>query len=265
MITPRKLLTLKINTRLRKIALILQNFEKELTLTGKTNLPYMKDVISILLNDIGPTLPGYNEASNLLDKKGTLYGPETENLLRTLNTLRNGILKHLNLEPAEWDFQILPGLIDDKKRKIFPIKIFLDDIRSPFNLGSIFRSAESFGVSRILLSENCVSPEHPRAIRSAMGTIGAVPWERTSVEKLNDQHGVFALETGGTPVYEFSFPERGTMIIGSEELGVRPDLIKTAKAREGIVSIPTGGAKASLNVSSASAIALFTWYQKLSF
>jgi TrmH family RNA methyltransferase len=74
---------------------------------------------------------------------------------------------------------------------------------------------------------------------------------------------VFALETGGIPLTEFPFPERGLLIAGSEELGVSPQALAAADASLGRVSIPVYGAKASLNVSVAFGIALENWGRRL--
>ena len=38
------------------------------------------------------------------------------------------------------------------------VRVFLDDLRSPFNIGSVFRTSEAFGVSEIILSPDCPSP-----------------------------------------------------------------------------------------------------------
>jgi TrmH family RNA methyltransferase len=117
-----------------------------------------------------------------------------------------------------------------------------------------------------------------------MGCVGILDWERLSLEKLSVKklaigklpvpgHSgdsaadtpvpFFALETGGTPLRDFSFPQTGVMIAGSEELGISPEALSLADARLGRVSIPGYGAKASLNVSAAFAIAMQAWSEKL--
>jgi TrmH family RNA methyltransferase len=74
---------------------------------------------------------------------------------------------------------------------------------------------------------------------------------------------VFALETGGTPLRDFAFPQTGVMIVGSEELGISPEALTLADVSLGRVSIPCYGAKASLNVSAAFAIAMQAWAESL--
>jgi TrmH family RNA methyltransferase len=142
------------------------------------------------------------------------------------------------------------------------MRVFLEDIRSPFNIGSLFRTAESFGVEKIILSPLAADPLHRRAQRTAMGCIDVMPWERMSLESLKTlcrQTPVFALETGGVELSVFTFPQNGIMIVGSEELGVSPTSLTLVDASCGRVSILTYGAKGSLNVSSAFAIAMYAW------
>lgn len=135
--------------------------------------------------------------------------------------------------------------------------MYAEDIRSPFNLGSIFRTAEAFGAEKVLVSPLCVSPEHQRAQRSAMGCTEYLPWEVMGLANLPADVPVFALETGGTPIDEFAFPEHGIVIVGSEELGISPEAL--ARARYGRVSIPMYGIKASLNVGVAFGILMQYW------
>lgn len=199
----------------------------------------------------------------------------SEDLLRRINTFRHRLRRDLGLETGEWDLVGKPvarptddspatdrasSTLSPKGRVILPHRIFLEDVRSPYNVGAIFRTAESFGVAEIILSPECASPEHPRAKRSAMGTIEVVPWRVSELRDVADSGEIFLLETGGIEVAGFRFPADGTMVVGSEELGASPDARKAAKSSGGTVSIGTGGLKASLNVSVAVGIALYRWF-----
>jgi TrmH family RNA methyltransferase len=188
-------------------------------------------------------------------------------LRRALNTVRHILLAETGRSPADWDFLDPSGGLDRGKRRIFPgMAVYLEDIRSPFNVGALFRSAESFGVEKLYLSPLCADPRHPRAGRSAMGCVALLPWERLAPESAAPPPAAgpfFALETGGTPLRAFPFPRRGTMIAGSEELGVSPAALALADASLGRLSIPTCGAKGSLNVTVACGIALQAWAEAL--
>jgi len=74
---------------------------------------------------------------------------------------------------------------------------------------------------------------------------------------------VFALELGGTPLDKFKFPKQGTVLIGSEELGLSPEALALADAGLGRVSIAMAGAKRSLNVATAFGILMQKWYTAL--
>jgi len=187
-------------------------------------------------------------------------------LRRALNSVKHILLLETGKDQADWDFIGSDGRLDLEKRKVFEgMFVYMEDIRSPFNVGAMFRTAESFGVEKIILSPFCADPHHRRAERTAMGCIDVIPWERCELNSLdlfsdeNNSVPVFALETGGIPINEFSFPPRGILIAGSEELGVSPRALAAADASLGRVSIPCYGTKASLNVSVAFGIAMQSW------
>jgi TrmH family RNA methyltransferase len=188
-------------------------------------------------------------------------GCERGDLIRALNSARHSLLKAAGAEVGDWDLvDPATGALDGRARRSSPgVILFLDDVRSPFNVGSIFRAAESFGVGRILLSPGCADPTHPRAHRTAMGAVDAVPWSRAPLEEaLGDPaRPAFALETGGTELARFGFPAEGVAVIGSEELGVSPEAL--ARCALGRATIPTWGAKGSLNVAVATGIMLERW------
>ena len=118
------------------------------------------------------------------------------------------------------------------------------------------------GAEKVIISPFCVDPNQPRAVRSGMGCIETMGWDQIPVEELPNDIPIFALETGGTDIEEFVFPEKGICIIGSEELGVSPQALN--KATYGRVSIPMKGLKASLNVGVAFGILMQKWVEFLS-
>lgn len=217
----------------------------------------------------------FKEAADIFEQAVNLPGFDAVTLRRALNNVKHLLLAETGKEQADWDFVSSSGKLDPAGRKVFEgMFVYLEDIRSPFNVGAMFRSAESFGVEKIFLSSFCADPKHKRAERTAMGCVDIVPWERKNFfvppeyaqggELADDAESdlpfpVFALETGGVPITEFSFPPRAVMVAGSEELGVSPQALAAADASLGRVSIPCYGTKASLNVSVAVGIALEHW------
>jgi TrmH family RNA methyltransferase len=227
----------------------------------------------------------FNEAAVVFKSAAGQSGAGSAALLRrVLNNTRHLLLAGTGRNQADWDFIGGNGRLDPARRRVFPgMLVYLEDIRSPFNVGAMFRSAESFGVEKVFLSPYCADPNHARARRTAMGCVEILPWERgdffatsmplsaqadeavdvisTSGALLAEmaETPVFALETGGIPLAEFPFPRQGLLIAGSEELGVSPRALAAADASMGRVSIPCYGAKGSLNVSVAFGIVMQAW------
>ena len=266
MITIRKLSKLPPVSALRKAARLLQGFELDLASNRNLNNIFLNDLISFIL--LSPELDSA-EYKQIISITRKLDNDKNE-LLRKCNSLRHLLLRHLKEEPADWDLVTQSNSTNDKKlttnRKILPFEIFLDDIRSPFNVGSIFRSSESFGVGKILLSSGTASPLHKRALRTSMGCTDIIPWEtveNTDLRSLLENKNIFALELNGDPIDQFKFPDKGICIIGSEELGVSPDCLKIADNSYGRVSIPLSGIKGSINVSVAFGILMYNWHKQV--
>jgi TrmH family RNA methyltransferase len=232
MIPLYKLKQLSRSQGLRKISRIFTGAEYQMSL-GKPlspgELSYLGELVELLRQD-GSFSP---VAVSALRRLRIGPGNEDGELRRTLNTVRHILLAETSRQIADWDFIDIGGRLDPKKRRSFPgMRIYLEDIRSPFNVGAMFRTAESFGAEGIYLSPLCADPTHPRAERTAMGCTDILPWERLSGTSALEELGgpFFALETGGTEISSFRFPQRATMIVGSEELGVIPKAWKQQTA-----------------------------------
>lgn len=271
MIEPGKLFQLEGGQKRRKLALTFGALERDIqgiaekgTEYSFKTLPradYIKQVTEVLLKDPKLEQGAAEELRRLIHEN-----PMDE--LRVCNVARNELLTIIGTFPAEWDLIIAPHAapVDEngivRQREFFPgVAVYAEDIRSPFNLGSIFRSAEAMGAEKVYISPLCTDPEQPRAIRSGMGCIETLGYTRCALNELPEDVPVFALETGGTDINEFDFPEKGICIIGSEELGVSPEAL--AKATYGRVTIPMKGLKASLNVGVAFGILMQKWVESL--
>jgi tRNA(Leu) C34 or U34 (ribose-2'-O)-methylase TrmL len=179
---------------------------------------------------------------------------------RTRAVLRYRLARHLRIEVADWDLQAPPDRTGEVRR--FPFSAYLDDLRSPFNVGSILRTAEAYGFEAVFPSPMTPGTDHPRTRRTAMGAEAYLRIESVSLEVLRERSGdrpAFALELGGTPVDEFSFPAEGVVLLGGEELGLSPEALAWADGSAGRVSLPLYGRKASLNVGVAFGILAEAW------
>lgn len=272
MIPLHKLRQLPASQRRRKLVLTLEDIEKDLhdhpesfsgsdsSFSGRCHTAV--SYASLVLDDPKLDPEAETQIRSLLEQAGTMMSSFLV-VLRLVNVARNALLAAAGTLPGEWNL-VQPGdaVAGKASRFFFPsVCVYAEDIRSPFNLGSIFRTAEAFGMERVYVSPVCVPPDHPRACRSAMGCVDLLEWRRCGLDELPSDLPVFALETGGTDISDFIFPESGVVIVGSEELGVSPDALKRATA--GRVSIPMTGLKASVNVGVAFGILMQAWTRQL--
>jgi RNA methyltransferase, TrmH family len=258
MIPLDKLAKLSPRHRMRKTALVLGELERAL-LSGANEAEL--GALSPWAEGLAALLPRGDCPQEVCSAAAVFKSAAAEgsDLLRAVDALRHALLAATGQAPADWDL-IDPrtGQPDSASRRVVPgVRAYLDDLRSPFNVGSIFRTADAFGLEELLLSPSCADPLHPRAQRSSMGAVDLVPWKRSSLERISKEIPAFALELGGTELDSFVFPPRGIVVLGSEELGI------SREARElctyGTVSIPMSGAKGSLNVAVAFGILLYAW------
>lgn len=179
---------------------------------------------------------------------------------RERGLVRHRLARHLGLDAADWDLQAPPDRVGEVVR--FPFSVWLDDLRSPFNVGSLIRSAEAYGFEALWHSPDTPGVDHPRTQRTAMGSEAHLEVGPRSLDELKGlwgQRPVFALELGGTPVDQFAFPNEGLVLVGGEELGLSPAALAWADASAGRVSLPLYGRKASLNVGVAFGVLAAFW------
>jgi 23S rRNA (guanosine2251-2'-O)-methyltransferase len=143
--------------------------------------------------------------------------------------------------------------------------ILLDNIRSVYNVGSIFRSADGFNINHIYLCGITATPDDPKIAKTSLGAEKEGFWSYSpnslikSEELLQEGKFLVGLEycTESRPIVEFEMQnEKGKMvlIIGNEVAGIDPQVRKLCKE---LVFIPMQGEKSSYNVSVAFGIAAF--------
>ncbi len=136
--------------------------------------------------------------------------------------------------------------------------IVLDGISDPGNLGTILRTAEWFGVESIFCTPACVELYNPKVVQSTMGSLfrmKVIYAEITSmVEWLKSKDFVLiGAEMNGTNHFDFSFPQKNALVIGSESHGISDELNQHLKAS---ITIQGKGRTESLNASIATSILL---------
>lgn len=135
------------------------------------------------------------------------------------------------------------------------------NIRSLWNVGSLFRTSDAFGVEKIFLSGYTATPPRREISKTALGAEEFVAWEKCEdpamvIAQLKKQGcTIVALEQarGAVDLKEYEPPSKVCLIVGHEVLGVPKELLKLCDA---IVHIPMRGKKESLNVAVAAGIAL---------
>lgn len=143
-----------------------------------------------------------------------------------------------------------------------PIFVILDNLRSAFNVGSIFRTADGVLVSKIYLCGITAHPPNAKLEKTALGVIPFVPWEyrENAEEVISEMHAqgirVIALETTEESgcIWEYRFPMPVCLILGNEVTGLSPSVLSLADA---VVEIPLMGYKNSINVAVAFGIAVY--------
>ncbi len=156
-------------------------------------------------------------------------------------------LKEHNLLPSIRKGDHIP------KADFLPIAIYLDNVRSAYNVGSILRTAEALRTGAVYFSEKTPFIDNEKVRRTAMGAAEIVPVFR-GVSLGSLPRPLIALETSdeAAPLSEFFFPRSFTLILGNEEYGVSQEALMLA---DRLVEIPLLGTKNSLNVACAFAIA----------
>jgi len=142
--------------------------------------------------------------------------------------------------------------------------LVLEDIVDHTNVGAAFRAAAGLGADAVLVSPRCADPLYRRSVRVSMGTVFQVPWTRLpewpeAGEQLHDAGlhlAALALSEDAVPldVFAATRPERIALLMGAEGDGLSR---RALAAADTVVTIPMAGGVDSLNVSAASAVALW--------
>jgi tRNA G18 (ribose-2'-O)-methylase SpoU len=151
-----------------------------------------------------------------------------------------------------------------KQAEKHPIVVVLENIRSAYNVGSVFRTADAFLVEAIYIVGYSAKPPHKEIRKTALGAEESVNWLhfRTSAEAIADlkQKGykVWAVEQamGSMALQEAAALDDAPLavVFGNEVSGVEPDTIALC---EGCIEIPQFGMKHSLNIATAAGVVLW--------
>jgi TrmH family RNA methyltransferase len=176
-----------------------------------------------------------------------------------------------SLSTVETPQGILALAYPGKRRKFTlegdSIFLFLYKIKDPGNLGTIFRSAEAFGVEGIYLSPDSCSPFNTKVIRASAGSclrinfFENVEFERVKKEIKEKKGKIYSTSPrGGIPPWEEKWEGITCLVIGSEPEGIPKEIISLS---DSVVSIPQIKGE-SLNVAISTSIILYEIYKNRS-
>ena len=140
--------------------------------------------------------------------------------------------------------------------KKLPLIVVLDDVRSLYNVGSVFRSSDAFRVEAVYLCGITATPPHPEMHKTALGGEDSVAWRyfNTATEAVQSLHDegvtVYSIEQveGSTKLQNLQLDtdKRYAVVLGNEVKGVHQEVVDMS---DGCLEIPQFGTKHSLNVS----------------
>ena len=134
-----------------------------------------------------------------------------------------------------------------------PVFALLDNVRSVWNVGSMFRTADAAGLGGLILAGMTATPPRPDMEKTALGATRTVPWSYqadavAAARGLRDAgRPLVVLEQtpDAAPWDDFAYPFPHVCVVGHEVHGVNPEIVALA---DHVVEIPMAGTKDSLNV-----------------
>lgn len=160
--------------------------------------------------------------------------------------------------------------IDDfKKSKKTPLILVLDDIRSLYNIGSVFRTADAFLIEKIILCGITATPPNKEIHKTALGATETVSWEHHEnvlevISNLKKENiTTLAIEQVESSVFLQDFKvdknQKYALVFGNEVYGVAQEAVALC---DGCIEIPQLGTKHSLNISVSAGIVVWDLFKQ---
>lgn len=203
--------------------------------------------------------PSINAIRNKAREKGIKLQNVPINALNKITGKNHqGIIAFtLPIELTQLD-QLLPSIYDKGES---PLLIILDRISDVRNFGAICRTAECAGAHGVVIPGRGAAQLNADAVKTSSGALNRIPvcrednlMESITLLKNSGLKIVACTEKAGEEIYDVDMQGPLAIIVGSEETGISKELIEISDER---AAIPLKGETASLNVSVASALALF--------
>lgn len=156
-----------------------------------------------------------------------------------------------------------------KETKKIPVIVILDDVRSAYNVGSVFRTADAFLIQKIYLCGITGTPPNKEIRKTALGADESVEWEYVKDispligELKSENYKIISIEqTEGSislPEFKIDPDEKYVLIFGNEVEGVNQKVVDLS---DYCIEIPQEGTKHSLNVSVCAGIVMWEFFRK---
>ena len=161
------------------------------------------------------------------------------------------------------------GVEDYKKAEKLPVTVVLDNVRSEMNVGSVFRTADSFLIERIILCGITPQPPKSEIHKTALGAEESVDWKyySTTIEAIHELkregYTICSIEQvhDSVSLEQFSYDkcQKMAIVMGNEVKGVSQEVVD---ASDLCVEIPQHGTKHSLNISCCAAIVMWHCFSR---
>lgn len=145
-----------------------------------------------------------------------------------------------------------------------PIVVVLENIRSAYNVGSLFRTADAFRLESIFITGYTAHPPHKEINKTALGAQDTVSWKyyKTAAEAIatlrEKGYQILAIEQvkDSSMLHQFSFDphQKIAVVFGNEVSGINQETINNC---DGAIEIPQLGMKHSLNIATAAGVVLW--------
>jgi TrmH family RNA methyltransferase len=208
-----------------------------------------KGIRELLKSDLDINFIVLNESLMQVDSfqdTHTLIYFETENTIQKLSTLVSN-----NFGIAVVQMPSNESIIDENA-----FTVVLDGIRDPGNLGTIIRICDWYGISHLVLSNDCTDYYNPKTISASMGSFLRISHQYVDLDNwLSSFPKVIKIGAllNGENIHTFTFPKSGFIVFGNESNGIRDSIQSHI---DQAVTIPGFGSAESLNVGVSCAVFL---------
>jgi 23S rRNA (guanosine2251-2'-O)-methyltransferase len=151
-----------------------------------------------------------------------------------------------------------------------PVAVVLDNVRSAYNVGSVFRTCDAFAVEKILLCGITATPPNREVMKTALGSTASINWNYfpSSMEAVRqlkaESFEIILIEQTDESIslekFLFQKDKRYAFVFGNEVEGVSDEVLALADTA---IEIPQFGTKHSFNISVSGGIVLWDYYRKM--